>query len=144
MIRLVAGLLLLLALAGLSPARAFSSCPDTYTAGAICAPVSGNATGSTGAVVGTLPASTAGKTTFICGFSVDAVGGTAAVGPIVLSGIIGGPMTFQLSSSATGSFRDRDFSPCLAASAANTAITVTTTANATATAVDVKTWGYQQ
>ena len=42
--------------------------------------ISGNATGTTGAVVGTL-AGTTGKTTYISGFTVSAIGGTAAVGP---------------------------------------------------------------
>jgi hypothetical protein len=131
-------------LAGLSTAHAQTSCPNAYAAGAICAPITGNAAGTTGAVVGTLPASTAGKTTFICGFSVDAIGGTATVGPITLAGIVGSNMTFQLSSSATGAFREKTFSPCLAASAPDAAITISTTADSTATAVDVNSWGYQQ
>jgi hypothetical protein len=130
-------------LAFLSPAHAQFACPDAYAAGRSCTPITGNNTGSTGAVVGTLPASSAGKT-FICGFSVDALGGTAAVGPITVAGIVGSSMTFQLSSSATGAFREKSFTPCLAASAPNTAITITTTANGTATAVDVNSWGYQQ
>src|SRR4051794_9337952 len=49
-------------------------------------PITGNATGTTGAVVGTL-AGAASKTTFICGFDVSAVGGTAAVGPITVAGV---------------------------------------------------------
>jgi hypothetical protein len=143
MMRLAAGLLLL-ALAGLSPAKAFSTCPDAYVSGAVCSPVTASATGSTAAVTASLPASGTSARTYVCGFSVDAIGGTAAVGPIVLSGIIGGSMTFQLSSSAAGTFRDRDFSPCIAASAANSAISISTTADATATAVDAKIWGLQQ
>ena len=55
-------------------------------------------------------------------------------------------MAFQLFASAAGAFREKTFTPCLAASAPNTAITITTTATAdgTATAVDVNSWGYQQ
>jgi hypothetical protein len=106
--------------------------------------ITGNANGSTGAVVGTL-AAVAAKTTFVCGFTVNAAGGTAAVGPIVLAGIVGSSMTFQGFSSASGfAMNPMNFNPCLPASAPNTAITITTTADATATAVNVNSWGYQQ
>lgn len=105
--------------------------------------ITGNAAGTTGAVVGTL-AATAAKTTYICGFSVDAVGGTAAVGPITVAGLITASMVFQLTSSATGVSRAVTFSPCIPASAANTAITITTTADGTASAVNVNSWGMQQ
>jgi hypothetical protein len=142
--RLAAALFALCLLALLSPAHAQFACPDAYAAGRFCTPITGNNTGTTGAVVGSLAASTAGKTTFLCGFSVDAIGGTAAVGPITVAGLVGSSMTFQLSSSATGAFREKSFAPCLAASAPNTAITISTTANGTATAVDVNSSGYQQ
>lgn len=106
-------------------------------------PIQGNATGTTGAVVGTL-AGAASKTTYLCDFDVSAIGGTAAVGPVVVAGLLGGSKTYQLSSSAAGTTLSKSFSPCLPASAANTAITITTTANGTATAVDVNSSGYQQ
>jgi hypothetical protein len=106
-------------------------------------PITGNAAGSTGAVVGTL-AGASGKTTYICGFSVDAVGGTAAVGPITVAGLVTSSMVFQLTSSATGVSRSVPFTPCVPASATNTAITITTTADGTASAVNVNAWGYQQ
>lgn len=105
--------------------------------------VSGNSTGTTGVVVGTLAAAT-GKTTFVCGFAVSAIGGTAAVGPMVLAGVVGSSMTYQLSSAAAGVNFSQGFSPCLPASAAETAITLTTTADGTASAVDVNIWGYVQ
>src|ERR1700722_6329102 len=57
--------------------------PNSYPAGST--PITGNGTGTTGAVVGTLAAAAA-KTTYICGFAVSAVGGTAAVGPITIAG----------------------------------------------------------
>jgi hypothetical protein len=139
--RIAAYLIALSLLAFVSPVHAQAACPDAYASGRSCIPITGNNTGA-GGVVGTLAASTVGKTTFICGFSVDAIGGTASVGPITLAGIVGSPMTFQLSASATGTFREKTFSPCLAASAPGTAITVT--ASGTATAVDVNSWGYQQ
>ncbi len=115
--------------------------PDAYPNGATA--ITGNAAGTTGAVVGTL-AGAAAKTTFICGFSVDAIGGTAAIGPITVAGLITSSMVFQLTSSATGVFRAVPFSPCVPASAVNTAITITTTADGTASAVNVNAWGYQK
>lgn len=101
----------------------------------------GNATGTTGAVVGTL-AGVANKTTYICGFSVSAVG-TGAVGPITIAG----PATslvFQMTAAAAGLVLNQSFTPCIAASSANTAITTTTTADGSASAVAVNSWGYQQ
>ncbi len=110
---------------------------------ASAAPVTGNATGTTGAVVGTL-AGTGSKTTYICGFDVSAIGGTAAVGPITVAGLTGSSMVFYFSSTASGATLSRTFSPCIPASAANTAITVTTTADGTATGVAVNSWGFQK
>jgi hypothetical protein len=105
--------------------------------------IQGNATGSTGAVVGTL-AGTAGKTTYLCDFDVSAVGGTAAIGPVVVAGLLGGSKTYQLTAPASNPPLSKNFNPCLPASAVNTAITITTTADGTATAVDVNSSGYQQ
>ena len=108
--------------------------------------ITGNAVGTTGAVVGTLAAAT-GKTTFICGFNVQAIGGTATVGPVTIDGLVGRSQVYQtdVNSATVGkTVAAATFNPCIPASATNTAITVTTTANGTATAVDVNSWGYQQ
>jgi hypothetical protein len=116
--------------------------PNAYPANSTA--ITGNAAGTTGAVVGTL-AGTAAKTTYICGFNVQAIGGTAPVGPITIAGLIGSSQVYQGSSSAAGgTVASGAFEPCIPASATNTAITVTTTAAAGATAVDVNAWGYQQ
>jgi hypothetical protein len=115
----------------------------TITGGAS---LTGNAAGTTGAVVGTLAAAS-GKTTYICGFNVQAIGGTATVGPITVAGLIGSSMIYQtdVNSATVGkTVAQASFYPCIPASATNTAITVTTTANGTATAVDVNAWGYRQ
>lgn len=108
-------------------------------------PITGNATGSTGAVVGTLAAN-ATKTTYICGFSVSALGTANTPGPVVIAGLVGSSQTYQMSTLATGVVQEltRTFPTCLPASAINTAITVTTTAAAGGTAVDVNSWGFQQ
>ena len=103
-------------------------------------PITGNATGTTGAVVATL-AAVAGKTTYICGFHIDSTG-SGAFGPITLAGIVTSSMVFQGTAGANNN-PSQTFTPCIPASAANTAITITTTADGTATAVDVNSWGYQ-
>lgn len=114
-----------------------------YPSGAT--PITGNAAGSTAAVAGSLAAASS-KTTYICGFTAQAIGGTATVGPITVAGVVGSSMVFQtdINSATVGkTVAAQTFSPCVPASATNTAITVTTTANGTATAVDVNSWGYQ-
>ncbi len=113
---------------------------------AISAPggiITGNATGTTGAVVGTLAAAV-GKTTYVCGFDITAVGGTATVGPITVAGLITSSAVYYLTSSVAGSVLPVRYTPCIPASAANTAITITTTADGSASAVTVNSWGYQK
>ncbi len=108
--------------------------------------ITGNASGTTAAVVGKLAAAT-GKTTYICGFNVQAIGGTATVGPIVVAGLTGSSQTYQtdVNSATVGkTVASANFTPCIPASTTNTAITITTTENGTATAVNVNSWGYRQ
>jgi hypothetical protein len=117
---------------------------NSYPVGATA--ITGNAAGTTGAVAGSL-AAVAAKTTYICGFNVQAIGGTATVGPITLAGLVGSSQIYQtdVNSATVGkTVASASFNPCIPASAVNTAITVTTTADGTATAVDVNSWGYQQ
>ena len=83
----------------------------------------------------------ASKLRFLCGFDVSAISGTADVGPITVTGLTGGTFTYHLASSAGGVTLNRSFSPCIPASAVNTAIVVATTADGTASAVDVNVWG---
>lgn len=109
-------------------------------------PITGNAVGTTGAVVGTLAASAA-RLTYICGFNVQAIGGTATVGPITVAGLTGSSQIYQtdVNSATVGkTVASANFNPCIPSSAINTAVTITTTANGTATAVNVNSWGYQQ
>lgn len=103
--------------------------------------IAGNATGTTGAVVGTLT-SAALKTAYISGFSISAIGGVAAVGPIVVAGLAGGSQTYQMNSLAAGNTLTVNFAQAIPASAVNTNITITTTADATASAVNVNSWGF--
>lgn len=117
--------------------------PNAFPVGATA--LTGNAAGTTGAVVGTLAAA-AGKTTYICGFNVSSIGGTAASSPITVAGLVGSSQVYQTPVNATAGLIlvQQTFTPCIPASAVNTAITVTTTAAAGATAVDVNSWGYRQ
>jgi hypothetical protein len=136
--KLIAPLLFLLAVLCAVPAQAQLVCPDLYSARGACTPVAGNASGSTGAVVGTLAAAAA-KTTFICDFDVSEAGTGAYT--VTIAGLLGGSKVYQ--AVAPNAF-SKSFSPCLPASAVNTAITVTTSANGTATAANVNSTGYQQ
>lgn len=111
--------------------------------GAGVTPISGNASGTTAAVVGTLTAAST-ATAYICGFNVQAAG-TGLVGPIVVAGLIGSSQTYQGSAvAAGGTVATQIYNPCIPASAVNTNITITTTADATATAVNVNSWGFRQ
>ena len=103
--------------------------------------IAGNATGTTGAVVGTLTA-TSTTTAYISGFSVSAVGGVAAVGPITVAGLAGGSQVYSMNSLAAGNTLVVNFASSIPASAVNTNITVTTTADGTATSVAVNSWGF--
>jgi len=107
-------------------------------------PITGPSTGTTGAVTGTL-SGTSGKTTYICSFDVSGTGGTAQIGPITVAGLKGGSAVYNVSANVanTATYLARTYTPCVPASATNTAITVTTTADGTATAVSVNTFGYQ-
>lgn len=101
-------------------------------------------TGTTGAVTATM-AATPGKTNWVCQIQVSAIGGTATVGPIAVTGLKGGnTLTYQMASTASGNFLVIPFTPCFPASAINTAIAAATTADGTATAVDVNIMGYVQ
>jgi hypothetical protein len=117
------------------PVQSVPGFPSTVTA------LAGNATGTTGAVVGTLTA-TSTKTAYISGFSVSAIGGTATVGPITVAGLAGGSQVYSMNSAAAGNTLVVNFAQAIPASAVNTNITVTTTADGTATSVAVNSWGF--
>ncbi len=137
--------LLVLVAAGLL-GNILSSTAQVLPQGAI--PVGCTATGSTGAVTATCSVPTTGvinRTLFICGFAVSAIGGTAAVGPITVSNLLGGTQKWELASAAAGSQLNVSFNNgCMPATGPNTSVTIVTTADGTATEVDVTGWGYAQ
>lgn len=113
-------------------------------------PVVAVATGTTGAVVATIPAKV-GITNWLCGFEVSGSDGTAnqRIDPVTVAGISGGSLIYRGIIAwfyAAGVVPPppfvRTFNPCIPASAPNTAITVTTTADGTATAVNVQAYGF--
>lgn len=131
-----------------TPAQAQFNNPQ-YPAGAI--PVTNSATGTTGAVLATLPASQ-GRTTWLCGFSFFGTNATAAnaATAVTVTGTLGGTLTFGYTTLVAGAaVPDRpplfiDFNPCIAASAVNTAIVVNGPAlGAGATLATTAAWGYQ-
>lgn len=117
---------------------------------AIATPVT-NSSGNVAAAnaVATL-AGVAGKTTFLCGFTMTSAGstGAAVVSPTV-AGTISGTLTYTYTSIAGATLANptlhNAFNPCLPASAVNTAIVVTLPSlgagNTNATTVA---WGFQQ
>lgn len=119
-----------------------SSAPNPFPSNAT--PSTAIGAGTTGAVTATM-AATPGKTNYICQLQVSAIGGTATVGPITVTGLKGGnTLTYQVAATASGNFLVVPFTPCFPASAANTAIAAATTADGTASAVDVNIIGYLQ
>jgi len=148
--KLIAPLLFVLALLCSGAANAQNACPDPYSARGLCTPITATATGTTAAVVATLPA-VAGKTTYLCGFYYTGTNATAAntTTSVTVTGTIGGTMTFgfpTLAAAATVQNTipvDEGFIPCVAASAINTAIVVNGPAlGAGATQATVTAWGY--
>jgi hypothetical protein len=144
-----AAAVLLLLLAGSSPALAQSACPNPYANGP-CTPITNTATGTTGAIAATLPA-VPGKTTYLCGFYYVGTNATTAntATSVTITGTIGGTMSYGFPTLALGATipntipLDEEFIPCIAASASNTAIVVNGPAlGAGATLTTVTAWGY--
>jgi len=149
MIRLAAGLLLL-ALAGLSPARAQLACPFPFSAAGPCTPITASASGSTGAISATFPA-VPGRTAYICGLHFNGTNATAAnpATAVTVTGTITGSISFGFPTLAAGAAIpntppiDEQFAPCIAAGALNTAIVINGPAlGAGATLTTITAWGY--
>jgi hypothetical protein len=147
--------LLLVALLALYASIAFAQSPSGtgmrgggnagYPAGAT--PTAAGSTGTTSAVTASI-AATAGKVSFLCGFSIgnaQTSTGTIVTAPTV-TGVIGSvTLTYEVQNTlSTSNIFSQTFSPCLAGSGQNAAVTVTSPANADASAVAVNAWGYVQ
>ncbi len=141
------------------PASSANPCPVTATisGGTITATYSSqypsgataetaSATGTTGATTATLATSST-KTTFICGFSIRANATAAATGNATVTGTITGTLNFTQWTAPLASglgISEMIFSPCVPASAVNTAIAVVSAAPGTNGIVSVTAWGYLQ
>jgi hypothetical protein len=138
--RIILGILLALAVCGCAFAQPFPRQNSVI--------VTNSATGTTGAVVATLPAAS-GKITYICGFSVSPRSAATAITIQVVvvanstfTWAVGAPVTAV---GTTGAPLTVPFTPCVPASGTNTTITVTSGALGTAGINnDVNAWGYQQ
>lgn len=105
-----------------------------------------SATGTTAATTATLPASTIGQNTYLCGFSIRASATAAATGDATVTGVAGGTMHFTqwTSAAATGiGLVEERLTPCMPTAAANTGIAVISAAPGSGGVVSVSAWGYQ-
>lgn len=101
------------------------------------------ANGTTLAVVATMPA-VATKTNYLCGFYIDTTAtGAILVGPGV-TGLLGGTLTIFMTVPASPAVTNytKTFSPCLPASAVNTAIVLTSGAAGAGGSTSVTVWGF--
>lgn len=109
-------------------------------------PMTASATGTTAATAATLPA-VAGKTTYLCGFSIRANATAAATGNGTVTGTVSGTLNFTQWTAPLASglgITEPSIGPaCIPASAANTAIVVTSAAPGAGGVVSVTAWGYQ-
>jgi hypothetical protein len=110
--------------------------------------VTAGTTGTTAAVAATIPA-VVGKTAYLCGFSVSPGSATTAItSQVTVTGLIPGTLTWATgapvtAAGVTGTVLTVPFTPCMPASAINSAITVTSGALGTGGINnDVNMWGF--
>ena len=104
-----------------------------------------SATGTTTAFTATLPVGTAIQTVYICGVEIDAAATAATAVPATITGTVSGTLNFLEYVSAIASpgvGHSIAFSPCIPASAPNTAIVVNAGAAGTAGIASISVWGY--
>lgn len=109
-------------------------------------PITASATGTTAATAATL-AGVAGKTTYLCGFSIRANATAAATGNATVAGTITGTLNFTQWTAPLASGLGVTEPPvgpaCIPASAVNTGIVITSAAPGSGGIVSVSAWGYQ-
>ena len=128
---------------GVTSGTALPTAPNPYPQGAT--PITASATGTTGATTATL-AGTSGKTTYICGYSIRANATAAATVTNTITGVITATLSsiMWIAPLASGiGIDEMIFSPCIPASATNTAIAVVSGAPGSGGNVSSKGWGYQ-
>ena len=116
----------------------------SYPTGATA--ITASATGTTAATIATMAAGGAGKTTYICGFSITSDAASGLAGNATVAGVVTGTMTYVQGvgvAPAVASL-NQTFSPCIPASTTNATIVITSAAAGTGGATAVNAWGYQQ
>lgn len=108
-------------------------------------PLTASSTGTTGATTATL-AGASSKTTYICGFTITSDATAALAGTATVTGTISGTLSFiqNVGGATAAGILTQTFSPCIPASATNTAIAVNSVAAGTGGNTAVTTWGLQQ
>ena len=92
-------------------------------------------------------AAVAGKTTYLCGFSIRANATGAATGDATVTGTISGTLNFAQWTAPLASgigIVEPPIVTCIPASAINTSISVVSAASGSSGTVSVVAWGYQQ
>lgn len=115
-----------------------------YPAGAT--PITAFNSGTTGAVAATLLGVT-GKTTYLCGYTVDADATAVTVVNTGIAGLVTGSMFRRQNVGAVASgtvTTGQTFPLCLPASAQNTNVVITSGAAGTGGTTFISAWGYQQ
>ena len=108
--------------------------------------ITASATGTTNATAATL-AGVALKTTYVCGIAIRANATAAATGNATVTGTVTGTLNFTQWTAPLASgigLVEQPFTPCIPASAVNTAIVVTSAAPGAGGVVSVTAWGFQQ
>jgi hypothetical protein len=107
-------------------------------------PITASATGTTGVVTATL-AAVAGKTTYLCGFTISATG-TATAGNATVTGTVTGTLNYTQGVTATPlvTTQVQTFADwCVPASAVNTPIAINSIAAGTSGVTSVTAVGFQ-
>lgn len=108
-------------------------------------PVTASATGTTAATTATIPA-VAGKTAFLCGFSIRANATAAATGNATVIGLVTGTLNFTQWTAPLASglgIVEPPLGPgCIGASAQNVEIDVVSAAPGSGGVVSVSVWGF--
>ena len=104
---------------------------------------------NTGGATATLPG-VAGKTTFLCGFSVSGTGSTgggavtATIATLVGGQTLSYSYVFANGANTTSTPDQYTYTPCIPANAVNTAIVLSVPGQAGNTGTQLNIWGYQQ
>lgn len=103
--------------------------------------VENTGTGTTGAAVIAMPA-VALKTNYVCGISIEAGASAATDGTATLAGLTNTLSFIAPVAASTSGQLNRNFTPCIPASAVNTAITLTGPTAGAGGSSTVSIWGF--